>query len=486
MVDINAPYKERIQQALADPKLRGTVSNATDRMTDARIGSMGAVAGQRLRDQVRQMKEHVLAHWPEYLEQLETNLRANGCSVHWAEGAEDAQEIVKDIALQNSVELVVKSKSMATEEIHLNDSLERAGLRVVETDLGEYIIQLAHEPPSHIVAPVIHKRLEEIAEVFQDKLDMFPTREPAAMTALARSALRKEFFSAGMGISGCNFAIAETGTICIVTNEGNGRMVSSMPRVYVAVMGIEKIVPTVEDAFLQLQALCRSATGQQLTVYCSMTSGPRQPGDADGPEQVHVVLLDNGRARMMARGYGEALLCIRCGACLNACPVYQEIGGHAYGSTYNGPIGAVIAPALAPEIAQFKELPHATSLCGACREACPLKIDLPRLLLDLRSDLVEQGAASKPEGWGIKGYVRVMNSRRLYEQAGKLASISSNLIANVSGGNITFLPPPLKGWTAYRDFAPFAKKSFREWWLEREQQRLIEESIADTAESFQE
>ena len=260
MVDINAPYKERIQQALADPKLRGTVSNATDRMTDARIGSMGAVAGQRLRDQVRQMKEHVLGHWPEYLEQLETNLRANGCSVHWAEGAEDAQEIVKDIALQNSVELVVKSKSMATEEIHLNDSLERAGLRVVETDLGEYIIQLAHEPPSHIVAPVIHKRLEEIAEVFQDKLDMFPTREPAAMTALARSELRKEFFSAGMGISGCNFAIAETGTICIVTNEGNGRMVSSMPRVYVAVMGIEKIVPTVEDAFLQLQALCRSAT----------------------------------------------------------------------------------------------------------------------------------------------------------------------------------------------------------------------------------
>lgn len=473
-VNINAPYKERIRQALADPNLRVAVSRATDRMTNARIDSMGAVEGQKLRQQVRQMKEHVLRHWPDYLEQLETNLTANGCTVHWAEGTADAQEIVRDIALQNGAELVVKSKSMATEEIHLNQALEKAGLRVVETDLGEYIIQLADEPPSHIVAPVIHKRLEDIAEIFQDKLDMPPTREPSEMTALARTKLRQEFFAAGMGISGCNFAIAETGTVCIVTNEGNGRMVSSMPRVYVVVMGIEKIVPTIEDAFLQLQALCRSATGQKLTVYCSMTSGPRQPGDADGPEQVHVVLLDNGRSRMLARGYGEALLCIRCGACLNACPVYQEIGGHAYGSTYNGPIGAVITPALAPEIAQFKELPHATSLCGACREACPVQIDLPRLLLDLRADLVEEGAAPKPEAWGIKGYVKAMSSRRIYEQSGKLASVGTNLMAGLSGGNIKFMPPPLNGWTEYRDFAPFAKKSFREWWSEREKLRRRE------------
>ncbi len=469
-INIHAPYKDRVQQALGDSNLRAAVSKATDRMTDARLAAMGAIEGQTLRAQVRQMKEHVLRQWPDYLLQLEMNLRRNGCIVHWAEGIADAQEIVKDIALQNGADLVVKSKSMATEEIHLNQALEEAGLRVVETDLGEYIIQLADEPPSHIVAPVIHKRLEEIAEVFEEKLDMPPTREASKMTALARAKLRREFFDAGMGISGCNFAIAETGTICIVTNEGNGRMVSSMPRVYVAVMGIEKIVPTVEDAFLQLQALCRSATGQQLTVYCSMTSGPRQAGDADGPEQVHVVLLDNGRSGMLARGYGEALLCIRCGACLNVCPVYQEIGGHAYGGVYNGPIGAVISPALAPEIARFKELPHATSLCGACREACPVQIDLPRLLLDLRSDLVEQGAAPKLEGWGIKGYARVMSSRRMYEKLGKLASISSNLYANLSGGNIQFLPPPLSGWTAYRDFAPFAPKSFREWWRERKLQ----------------
>ena len=470
-VDINAPYKDRIKQALGDPNLRVAVSKATDRMDNARRASMDAVDGQKLRTQVRQMKENVLRNWPDYLMQLEMNLSRNGCIVHWADGIADAQAIVKDIALQNSVKLIVKSKSMATEEIHLNHALEEVGLRVVETDLGEYIIQLADEPPSHIVAPVIHKRLEDIAEIFQDKLDMPPTREPSKMTSLARARLRQEFFAADMGISGCNFAIAETGSICIVTNEGNGRMVSSMPRVYVAVMGIEKIVPTVEDGFLQLQALCRSATGQQLTVYCSMTSGPRQSGDVDGPEQVHVVLLDNGRSRMLARGYGEALLCIRCGACLNVCPVYQEIGGHAYGSTYNGPIGAVISPALAPEIAQFKELPHATSLCGACREVCPVKIDLPRLLLDLRSDLVEQGVAPKTEEWGIKSYAQVMGSRRMYEQLGKLASIGSNLYANMSGGNIKFLPPPLNGWTAYRDFAPFAPKSFRAWWQERQKLR---------------
>ena len=342
---------------------------------------------------------------------------------------------------------------------------------MVETDLGEYIIQLAGEPPSHIVAPVIHKRLEEIAEIFHEKLDMPRTMDPAAMTSAARVRLRGEFFEAQMGVSGCNFAIAETGTICIVTNEGNGRMVSSLPKVYVVVMGIEKVVPTVEDALLQLQALTRSATGQQMTVYCSMTSGPRQPDQPDGPEQVHVILMDNGRLQMLERGYGEALLCIRCGACLNVCPVYQEIGGHAYGSTYNGPIGAVISPALAPEIARFKELPHATTLCGACRDVCPVKIDLPRLLVDLRADLVEAKANPRLEKLAMQGFVKAMSSREIYERGGKLASISTNLLAGLTGGEIKWMPPPLNGWTDHRDFPPFAKKSFREWWEERQKLR---------------
>ncbi|OUC06375.1 (Fe-S)-binding protein, partial [Litorilinea aerophila] len=291
--------------------------------------------------------------------------------------------------------------------------------------------------------------------------------DPEQMCAIARARPRQEFLTAEMGISGVNFAIAETGTVCIVTNEGNGRMVTSMPRVYVAVMGIEKLVPTVEDAFLQYQALCRSSTGQQCSVYLSLTSGPRREGDVDGPEEFHVVLLDNGRSDMLARGYGEALLCVRCGACLNVCPVYREIGGHAYGSTYSGPIGAVISPLLPAQVTNAEKLPHASSLCGACRDACPVKIDLPRLLLDLRSDQVEANQAPWLERQAMEIFVRTMSSRRSYENAGKLASLASNTMAALSGGNLKFMPPPLSAWTQSRDFPPFAKKSFRELWAER-------------------
>ncbi len=274
---------------------------------------MGAVDGQLLRRQVRQMKEYVLRNLPDLLEQFEANVEANGGHVHWAQDAADANRILLDLARRHAVQKVVKSKSMVTEEICLNDALEGAGVKVVETDLGEYIIQLAGEPPSHIVAPAAHKRIEDIAAVMQEKLDMPPTLDAEVMCSAARASLRREFLSANMGVSGCNFAIAETGTVCIATNEGNGRMVASLPRVYVAVMGIEKLVPTVEDAFLQLQALSRSSTGQQVTVYLSMTSGPKQALDVDGPEEFHVVLLDNGRSEMLARSYGEALMCIRCG-----------------------------------------------------------------------------------------------------------------------------------------------------------------------------
>lgn len=471
VINLEAPYKERVANALGDRHLAPAVVRATDRLLAARHKAMTAIDGERLRAQTRRMKEDVLRNLPDYLEQLESNFKANGIFVHWARDGVEAAEIVRGIGLQNGARTVVKAKSMATEEIHLNQALEQAGLKVVETDLGEYIIQLAGEPPSHIVAPVIHKRLEDIAAVFHEKLDMPHTMNPTEMTSAARVRLRNEFFGAEMGVSGCNFAIAETGTICIVTNEGNGRMVSSMPRLYVVVMGIEKVVPTVEDALLQLQALTRSSTGQQLSVYCSMTSGPRSAEQPDGPEQVHVVLMDNGRLHMLERGYGEALLCIRCAACLNVCPVYQEIGGHAYGSTYNGPIGAVISPALAPEIARFKELPHATTLCAACRDVCPVKIDLPRLLVDLRADLVEEKANPRLEQLSIQGYVKAMSSREMYERGGKLASLSTNLLAGMSGGNLKWMPPPLNGWTDHRDFPPFAKKSFREWWTDRQKIR---------------
>lgn len=470
-IDLHAPFQRRVNQALDDKYLKTALGRATARMSLQRQTAMGAIDGQELRDQVRQMKSYVIRHLPDLLETLEARLTENGAIVHWARDAAEANQIILDLARRANVQKVIKSKSMATEEIHLNRALEDAGISAIESDLGEYIIQLNNEPPSHIVAPVIHRRLEDIAEIMQRTLDMPPTLDPEAMCALARAKLRQEFLTAEMGVSGCNFAIAETGTVCIVTNEGNGRLTSTLPPIYVALMGIEKLVPTVEDAFLQYQALCRSASGQQTSVYLSMTSGPRKAGDVDGPEEFHVVLLDNGRSRMLAEGYGEALMCIRCGACLNSCPVYREVGGHTYGSTYSGPIGAVISPLLSMDVTQVNQLPHASTLCGACREACPVRIDLPRLLLDLRADQVEDGESAFFDRVAMRGFVNSMRSQRSYETAGKLAAVGTNLMAGMSGGNLKFMPPPLAGWTQSRDFPPFAQKSFRDLWRERKGRR---------------
>lgn len=466
-IDLYAPYDERVRIALNNPHLKTALNRSTIRMSNQRVAAMGAVDGQLLRDQTRQMKEYVLRHLPDLLEQFESNIKANGGHVHWARDAAEANQIVLDIARRTNSQKVVKAKSMATEEIHLNHALEEAGMTIVETDLGEYIIQLANEPPSHIVAPVVHKRLEDIAALFEEKLDMPPTLDPEVLCAVARQRLRQEFLSADMGISGCNFAIAETGTVCIVTNEGNGRMVAAMPPVYVAVMGLEKIVPTVEDGLLQYQALTRSATGTKTTVYLSMSSGPRKLGDTEGPEEFHVIIMDNGRSDMLESGYGEALMCIRCGACLNVCPVYREIGGHAYGSTYSGPIGAVISPLLPWHITNSEKLPHASTLCGACRDACPVKIDLPRLLVDLRADQVEDGEGSWFDKQAMQGFLFAMSDRKRYEAGGKLANLGTNILASLSGGHIKTLPPPLSAWTKSRDFPAFAKKSFREQWSER-------------------
>jgi len=466
-IDLYAPYDERVRDALNNPHLKTALNRSTIRMSNQRVAAMGAVDGQLLRDQTRQMKEYVMRHLPDLLEQFESNVKANGGIVHWARDAAEANQIVLELARRTNSQKVVKSKSMATEEIHLNHALEDAGMVVVETDLGEYIIQLAGEPPSHIFAPVVHKRIEDISALFQEKLDMPPTFDPEVMCAVARQRLRQEFLNADMGISGCNFAIAETGTVCIVTNEGNGRMVSSMPRTYVAVMGLEKIVPTVEDGILQYQALTRSSTGTQTTVYLSMTSGPRKMGDTEGPEEFHVIIMDNGRTDMLERGYGEALMCIRCGACLNVCPVYREIGGHAYGSTYSGPIGAVISPLLPAHITNPEKLPHASTLCGACRDACPVKIDLPRLLVDLRADQVDEGEGTWFDKQAMHSFLFAMRERGRYEQAGKMASLGTNVLSSLSGGNIKFLPPPLSAWTNSRDFPAFAKKSFRDQWSER-------------------
>ena len=472
-IDLHLPYDKRGDAALHDRHLRAALTRATGRMSGQRVAAMNQVApdgaggGETLRDQVRQMKEYTLRHLPDLLEQFERRFTENGGHVHWATDAQAANAIVLNIARRVGAERIVKAKSMATEETHLNAALQASGMKVIETDLGEYIIQLVGEPPSHIVAPALHKRLEDISAIFQRELDMPPTFDPEIMTALARQVLRREFLTADMGISGCNFAIAETGTVCIVTNEGNGRMVSSLPPVYVVFMGIEKLVPTVEDAFLQFQALARSATGQQASVYLSMTSGPRKPGDADGPAELHVVLLDNGRSDMLERGYGEALMCIRCGACLNVCPVYREIGGHAYGSSYSGPIGAVISPLLEIEVTQSAKLPFASTLCGACRDACPVKIDLPRLLLDLRADAVRAGEAPWFERQAMHGFATMMQSRQLYEQAAGVGGFGTSILGMLSGGTVRHMPPPFDQWTRSRDFPVLPRRSFRSQWAER-------------------
>ncbi len=467
-IDISAAYQTRVKQALADDNLRTALERATSRLSGKRAQAVAAIDLQRMRDEARAIKEHAIKNLPDLLEQLERNLITNGCQVHWAQTADEANDIVTDIARQRGVRRAVKSKSMATEEIHLNEALEDAGIKVVETDLGEYIIQLAGEPPSHITAPVIHKRAEDISALFQRELGMRPTNDPAEMCAAARKQLRSEFLAAEMGISGCNFAIAETGTICIITNEGNGRMATSMPPVYVAVMGIEKVVPRVEDALLLWQAVARSATGQDVTVYFSVSSGPRRPGHPDGPKEMHVVLVDNGRSRILEREYADALLCVRCGACLNACPVYREIGGHAYGKTaYSGPIGAVITPLLADDPKTAKELPFASSLCGVCREVCPVKIDLPRLLLDLRHDLTELGAPPKYERAAIRAYSNTVEHPGRYNRLSKLARWFSRFIPTNKEGDITRLPPPLSAWTQSRVLPTVAPRSFRSLWSDR-------------------
>ena len=462
-----APYKKRVAEALDNRRLKSVLPRSTIHLSNSRIAAMGAVNGPLLRDQTRQMKEYVIRNLPDLLEQFEANIIANGGHVHWARNAAEANQIVMDIAREKSVRKVIKSKSMVTEEIHLNEALESSGMSVVESDLGEYIVQLAGDPPSHIVAPAAHLRIEDIGEIFQTYLDIQPTMDPEIMCSVARSRLRREFLSADMAISGCNFGIAETGTVCIATNEGNGRMVTTLPKTYVAIMGIEKMVPSLEDAFLQYQALCRSSTGQQFTVYLSMTSRPRQSDEVDGPEDFHVVLLDNGRSDMLARGYGEALMCIRCGACFNICPVYRAIGGHAYGTTYGGPIGSVISPLLEADATDVYKLPSASSLCGACHEVCPVKIDIPRLLLDLRAYYVKHGKSPWAEKMGIQGFNWMAQNRNLFENAGKLGSFGTGVLASLEGGSIRYVPPPFSGWTDSRRFPKLAKKSFRAQWAER-------------------
>ena len=451
--------------AINDTNLHTAVSFATGSAFNKRQAAMyayGNVHGEALRQQAAAVKRRTLQNLPDLLEQAEANMQANGITVLWAADAEEANQHVLSITRKHQTKLIAKAKSMLSEEIGLNHALEAADLEVIETDLGEYIVQLSGDTPSHIIAPIIHKSKDSVRDTLMDKADMPATDDAAEMTHFARGILREKFLQADMGITGGNFIIAETGTIGLVMNEGNGRMVTSLPKVHVALIGIEKIAATVEDYATLTQLLPRSGTGQTLTVYTNMINGPRKPDEVDGPDFVYVILVDNGRSRIYASDYAEALACLRCGACLNACPVYHATGGHAYGWVYSGPIGAVITPLLTG-LENATPLPYASSLCGMCKQVCPVDIDLPRMLLDLRHDLVEQGLTDRIWNWGMRGWALTMKSTKLYGAGLKLAAWGTPKMPGNS------LPGPLSGWTDSRTMPEFSPKSFRQLWQEQEE-----------------
>lgn len=453
--------------AIRNPDLQAAVAKGTGHAHTRRLLAMYQTStehGDAMRAQAAEAKRRALRKLPDLLELAEKRLTENGVKVLWAEDGAEARRHVSDIIASHGVKKIIKSKSMLSEEIALNPHLEAEGVTVIETDLGEYIIQINNEHPSHIIAPVIHKTKASIRDLFVEKHGMPPTDDAGAIVAFARKVLRPEYVAADMGISGGNFIIAETGTLALVTNEGNGRLCTSMPRVHVALVGIEKLVETVDDYAALTQVLPRSGTGQQMTVYTNMIHGPRKAGDPDGPEHVYVILVDNGRSRIYAQPkYTEVLSCIRCGACQNACPVYRSTGGHAYGWVYGGPIGAVLTP-LMVGLDNATPLPNASSLCGACKQACPVDIDLPRMLLDLRHDMAEGGKGGRVWSLGLKAWAVGNKSPRLFRFGGRVARVGQRLFRKN-------LPGPLGGWTKYRDFPAFAPKSFHELWAERQKQK---------------
>lgn len=378
-------FVRRADRALADERMRAAIARGTGLMVERRHEAIAALANaDELRDAAAAIRAEALRRLPELLEQWSDNLTARGGQVHWAGDAEEATAIIAGIVNRCGGRVIAKGKSMISEEIHLNAVLEQAGADVVETDLGEFIQQLAGEPPSHIVAPAMHKDRFEVADLLSADRGAPVSPEIEAEAAYARRRLRQAFLDAGVGITGVNFAVAATGSVCLVENEGNGRMCSSLPPTHIALMGLERIVADFAELDVMLNLLARSATGQAITVYTNVITGPRRPGEIDGPEELHVVVLDGGRSAALGTGFSPALHCIRCGACLNVCPVYRQVGGHAYDSVYSGPIGAVLTPLLKPDDPAARELAEASSLCGACTEICPVRIPLHDLLLQLR------------------------------------------------------------------------------------------------------
>ena len=459
-------FARNCERALADANLQAAIARTTDRFLGHRNAAVRSFPGdfEAAREDASRLKLSVLRDLDRHLARFMEEAERRGAVVHVARDAAEARDVAVRIARQEGVRLAVKSKSMATEEIALNEALTGAGVETVETDLGEFIIQLAGEPPSHLIAPAVHKTREEVAKLFAEKLGEPYTEGIPELVATARRRLREKFLSADLGISGANFLVAETGSIAIVSNEANARMATTLPRVHLAVASIEKVIPKLSDLPEMLRLLTRSATGQPVSSYVSVLTGVRRPGDAEGPSKLHVLLVDNGRSAILKGKYREILKCIRCGACLNVCPVYQSVGGHAYGWVYPGPMGSVLSPLLLG-LREASPLPDASTLCGACADVCPVKIPLPDLLLELRADARAQGRRTPGEVLAMKAYASLMSRAGFLEAVERLGGVVSQLFWK--DGKIPWLPFALSGWTGRRDFPAPAAQPFRKIWKRR-------------------
>jgi L-lactate dehydrogenase complex protein LldF len=462
-------FKQQAHDALANPDLQSALAKMKAGFPAKRTQAVDRLPEfDALRDQAKDIKNHVLENLDWYLERYEENVRKAGGHVHWARTPAEARQIVLDLCRRLGARTVTKGKTMIAEEIALNDFLAENGIEPVETDLGEYIIQIRHEAPSHIIAPAVHLTKEQVAQSFREThTTLDPLRdltEASTMVAEARHVLRERFLAADVGITGANFLIAETGTSIIVTNEGNGDLTQLLPKAHIVLASLEKVIPTLEDAAAILRVLARSATGQEMSVYTTFSTGPKRPDDADGPDEYHVVLLDNGRSALLGTEFQEILRCIRCGACMNHCPVYGAIGGHAYGWVYPGPMGAVLTPSLIG-IAIGKHLPNASTFCGKCESVCPMRIPLPKMMRHYRARGFERKLDPTLARWALKAWAFVAKRPKLYHRMMRLVSGTLGWLGRKQGS--FFALPLAGGWTATREMPAPEGKTFQQMWRAR-------------------
>ena len=478
-------FKEASVRALGDAELQRALGNMRQGFIEKRSKAAARLPEfEALRDKAKEIKDHVLAHLDVYLEQFEKNCVANGGTVHWAKDTAQARDIILNICRLVGAETVTKGKSMVGEEIAINAFLEANGIRPIETDLGEYIIQLRNEPPSHLIAPAIHVNKEQVAEAFRaHHRDLSPERpltDRAALLNEARRALRERFLEADVGITGANFLVAETGSTMIVTNEGNGDLTQTLPRIHIVIASLEKVVPNLDDAMTLVRVLARSATGQEMSVYTTISTGAKRPGDLDGPEQFHVVLIDNGRSKLVGTEFQEVLRCIRCGACLNHCPVYGSVGGHAYGSVYPGPIGKVLTPALYG-LDKARDLPNASSFCGRCEDVCPMRIPLPKMMRHWREQEYQQRLIAPRLRWALRAWAFVAAQLpTLYHLGARVAAFWLYRRGKKLHGRLAALPYA-EGWTRFRDFPAPLGKTFQSQWRGARRHKRAETPPADPA-----